>query len=228
VSDSASRTAILDAAEQLFARQGFRGTTIKQIAAAAGVNSALLYYYFADKETLYREVLGRLIRSFGDAGVSLLHAGDGPDGALRRFVEGVAEFMLGRPHAPRLLARELADHQMRHAEPEMLHINAGMYARLCDVIRYGQHEGVFRADLDPRFAAVSTVSQIAWMLVARPAIGILLGEGIGGTSDATVRSYAQHVVAFTLAGLRPGSPVAPAPRPPPQRRAPTLSREDAT
>jgi TetR/AcrR family transcriptional regulator len=223
-----SRTAILDAAEQLFARQGFRGTTIKQIAAAARVNSALLYYYFADKETLYREMLGRLIRSFGAAGVSLLAAGDGPADALRRFVEGVVEFMLARPHAPRLLARELADHQMRHAEPEMLHINAGMYARLCDVIRHGQHEGVFRADLDPRFAAVSTVSQIAWMLVARPAIGILLGEGIGGTSDATVRSYAQHVVAFTLAGLRPGTAGSPAPPLVPQRRAAPLSREDVT
>ena len=49
-----TRIAILDAAEELFALHGFTATTIKQIGATADVNSALLYYYFADKETLYR------------------------------------------------------------------------------------------------------------------------------------------------------------------------------
>jgi len=47
-----TRDLILDAAEQLFAAQGFTATTIKQIGRAAGVNSALLYYYFADKDRL--------------------------------------------------------------------------------------------------------------------------------------------------------------------------------
>lgn len=44
-----TRDQILDASEALFARQGFRSTTIKEIASEAGVNSALLYYYFEDK-----------------------------------------------------------------------------------------------------------------------------------------------------------------------------------
>jgi DNA-binding transcriptional regulator YbjK len=51
--DARSRDLILDAAERLFAAQGFARTTIKQIGREAGVNSALLYYYFADKHQLY-------------------------------------------------------------------------------------------------------------------------------------------------------------------------------
>ena len=59
--DNSTRDLILDAAERLFAAQGFTPTTIKQIGREAGVNSALLYYYFADKDQLYREVLQRFV-----------------------------------------------------------------------------------------------------------------------------------------------------------------------
>src|ERR1051326_5648615 len=55
-----AREQILDAAERLFARKGFDPTTIKEIGAAAKVNPALLYYYFRDKEELYRAVLQRV------------------------------------------------------------------------------------------------------------------------------------------------------------------------
>ena len=55
-----TRDSILDAAEALFARQGFDATTIKDIGTAAGVNAALLYYYFTDKATLYEAVLRRM------------------------------------------------------------------------------------------------------------------------------------------------------------------------
>ncbi len=53
----ASRNAILHAALAEFARQGLAGARMDAIADAAGVNKALLYYYFRDKETLYRAIL---------------------------------------------------------------------------------------------------------------------------------------------------------------------------
>jgi TetR/AcrR family transcriptional regulator len=53
----ASRNAILQAALVEFAREGLAGARMDAIADAAGVNKALLYYYFRDKETLYRAIL---------------------------------------------------------------------------------------------------------------------------------------------------------------------------
>ncbi len=44
---------ILKAALNVFARKGFAGTTIMDVASVAGVNKALIYYYFSDKETLF-------------------------------------------------------------------------------------------------------------------------------------------------------------------------------
>lgn len=52
------RTQILEAAFEEFAAEGYRGATIKGIAAAAGLQSpALIYHYFPDKESLFREVM---------------------------------------------------------------------------------------------------------------------------------------------------------------------------
>ena len=56
------RAQILDAAFEEFAAKGFKGATIKSIAGAAGLQSpALIYWYFPDKEALFREVLGSKI-----------------------------------------------------------------------------------------------------------------------------------------------------------------------
>jgi|SRR4051794_5172414 AcrR family transcriptional regulator len=53
---------ILDAAFRLFAEQGYTGISIKDIAGASGVNSALIYYYFASKDQLFIEVLKYAVR----------------------------------------------------------------------------------------------------------------------------------------------------------------------
>jgi AcrR family transcriptional regulator len=56
------RAQILDAAFEEFSAKGFKGATIKSIAEAAGLQSpALIYWYFPDKEALFREVLGTKI-----------------------------------------------------------------------------------------------------------------------------------------------------------------------
>jgi AcrR family transcriptional regulator len=51
------RKAIVEAAVPLFARNGFAGTTTRELAAAAGVSEALLFRHFPSKQSLYREIL---------------------------------------------------------------------------------------------------------------------------------------------------------------------------
>ncbi len=53
--DSQQRITILHAAMHVFAHQGLEGSSIREVAKKAGVNSALIYYYFEDKHTLFRE-----------------------------------------------------------------------------------------------------------------------------------------------------------------------------
>ena len=78
--------------------------------------------------------------------------------------------------------------------------------RLCAMIEQGQRAGIFRADMDARFAAVSAVSLIPWFHVAKPAVAILLGAE-GGPTAEQMEAYGRHAAEFALAALaapRPG------------------------
>lgn len=192
---------ILDAAEELFARQGFAATTIKQIGAAAGANPALIYYYFRSKEGLYRALLERLFAYIAERAVQRLEAGGAPGDAVGRLVELQSEVLTGRPALPRLLARELVDHHAAHAEGGLAKLSATAFARLRELIRAGQEAGVFRRDMDPAFAAVSVVSLVPYFHIARPAVGILLGSGPEGPTPEQARAYGLHAARFALAAL---------------------------
>src|ERR671937_553231 len=98
--DTNSRDQILDAAERLFAAQGFARTSIKDIGREAGLNSALLYYYFADKDELYREVLRRFVGRLVTRTMSELTAGGTPDARLRALLSAQAELLIANPHFP--------------------------------------------------------------------------------------------------------------------------------
>ena len=54
-----TREQILNSAEVLFAQKGFKATTLKDVSAASGVNSALVSYYFGNKEGLRRQIFLR-------------------------------------------------------------------------------------------------------------------------------------------------------------------------
>jgi AcrR family transcriptional regulator len=53
------RESILDAAEALFSRHGFYGVTVRQVASEAGVDTALIHYYFGAKRELFDSVFAR-------------------------------------------------------------------------------------------------------------------------------------------------------------------------
>src|SRR5260221_10628978 len=62
-----TQTRILDAAEERFSHHGIYGVSIRDIADAAGVDTALLHYHFADKDGIYEAVLSRRAGEINDA-----------------------------------------------------------------------------------------------------------------------------------------------------------------
>ena len=82
---------ILDVAAKVFAAQGFRGASVRQICAAAGVNVSMVNYHFKTKARLYAEVVRRLFASMAGDDLARLAAGVKDartwKAAVRRFVE---------------------------------------------------------------------------------------------------------------------------------------------
>ncbi|MET0398264.1 MAG: TetR family transcriptional regulator [Longimicrobiaceae bacterium] len=208
MSEIETSDSILAAAEELFARQGFAATTTKQIGSAAGVNPALIHYYFGNKEGLYRALLRRLFESIIARGGQQLATKPAPDAAVRALVGIQSDIMVEHPSFPRLLARELVDQGMTHAGEYVARLSDTLFRRLCELIRGGQEAGLFRRDMDPRFAAVSVVSLVPYFHIARPVVGILLESGPEGPDEEAMRAYGRHAAEFALAALaaRPGAP----------------------
>ena len=201
--DTDSRAAILEAATQLFALQGLEATSIKAIGQQAGVNPALIYYYFADKSALYDAVLASMAAAFPARLSQAVQAAESPAAGLAAMIQMQAEVFLSQPLLPRLIARELADHGAAHGKPVIRENARRLLAGITTLIRAGQEAGEFRDDLEPEFLAVSVLAQVNWFFIAGPVVEMVLDRD-GATSDpAAVRRFADHVVRFSLAALEP-------------------------
>ncbi len=105
---AATRQRILDAAERVFAERGFSGTTLRDVASAAGLRIPSLYNHFASKDSLYAAVLERGIAPLFDALSDYVE--QGADLQDREAFVGLMFRILGeRPNLPRLVQREIMD-----------------------------------------------------------------------------------------------------------------------
>ena len=100
-----SRATILEAAGRMFAERGLSGARTDAIAAQAGVNKALLYYYFKSKEDIYWAVLDEHVTRF-HVNVLRLLSQEGPAAPiLLQYVSDHFDFIRAHPHYPRLFQR---------------------------------------------------------------------------------------------------------------------------
>lgn len=101
--------AILGAAQALFAQNGFAGTSTRSIAEGAGVNLAMIHYYFGNKEQLYRRVVEL---EFSELFQRIREALE-QDPEPSHFVESIPAFLLDlhrqHPHLRRIMIREMID-----------------------------------------------------------------------------------------------------------------------
>jgi AcrR family transcriptional regulator len=99
-----SKEAILVAAEDLFARQGFEGTSMQQIGEAAGVARSTPAYFFQSKEALYEAVLARVVAR-AETELASVHDGGhdrSPEEAVAAYAEALVD-LLGRDQSLVLL-----------------------------------------------------------------------------------------------------------------------------
>jgi len=102
----ANESAILRAAEHVFARAGFGGATMADIAETAGLPKANLHYYFGNKRDLYAAVLNSVLRDWLDP-TDALRAEADPTQALTTYIRLKMDLARMRPDASRVFANEL-------------------------------------------------------------------------------------------------------------------------
>ncbi len=98
---------ILQAATHLFAIYGYEAVAVKQITDMAGVNSALISYYFGGKKNLYQKVLTTQVDVFKELINSVNSQDVPPLEKLQRYVHALSDFQKDNANAVRLIYREI-------------------------------------------------------------------------------------------------------------------------
>ncbi|MEJ8561908.1 TetR family transcriptional regulator C-terminal domain-containing protein [Yoonia sp. GPGPB17] len=101
-----NRAAILSAGLDVFSQFGFRGTTLDQIAEAAGLSKPNLLYYFASKEAIHAALLERLLETWLDPLKALDGAGD-PVAEIMGYARRKLAMSRDYPRESRLFANEV-------------------------------------------------------------------------------------------------------------------------
>ncbi len=168
---TATRAAILHAAERIFAESGLAGARTGVIAEKAGVNKALLYYYFEGKDSLFRAVLEDHFKEFQRRALGVL-SGTGPaQDTLLRYVGTHFDFISARRYYPSLFQRLMLTGG-RSLERLAKKYFAPLSQKLVEVIERGIREGELRP-ADSHHTAISLVALTVFYFSAAPIVKVV-------------------------------------------------------
>ena len=179
--DGETEQRILDAARTVFLRRGTAGARMQEIAQEAGVNQALLHYYFRSKEGLsmavFRQIAGRIFPAL----VETLGADISIDEKIDRLIALYLENMMRNPFLPGYLISELHHHPER--VPQLLasafgghpgHVMPPLLLKLGAQIDERVAAGTMRP-IAPEQFAINLVSLCIFPFAARPMLHIAFG-----------------------------------------------------
>lgn len=158
-----TRRALLAAAVERFARQGYRGTSVADVCRDAGLSTTASYPYFANKEALFVAAVDEDVAGLIDDAVLLVAVAEDPDEWSRLMMRGLVAHMEAHPLAGRIVGGLEPEFTMR-----LLHIPALQELRktVTDLIRDQQMAGQVRRDIDPTQTASGLVVIVISLLMA--------------------------------------------------------------
>lgn len=136
------RDQVLRVAEALFARAGYRGVGLREIAAQVGIRAPSLFKHFDSKDALYNAVLLNIFARLTEVAERL--EGDRPFAMrLEHFLDGYVDLVASDPHVVPLLFRELME-RSDAMDRDARRAAADIYRRIDTFLEAGQRAGEFR------------------------------------------------------------------------------------
>ena len=196
------RRAILDAAVRVFARQGFHACRVSDIADEAGVAYGLLYHYFPSKE----EVLNTLFLERWGVMLEMIRDVDAEQIPVREKLGAIASFIIDSyrhdPDLMKVIIVEVTRAANSFGQTHLGQIREA-YRLIGEIVTKAQQEGVFKADIDAEFAAMTFYGAIEQVLT-----GWIFGLLPQGPEHF---ERAKQMVVETVCGGLEVAPSAPAP-----------------
>ena len=185
---------IVTAAREEFAKRGFAGARIEQIARRAGVNKQLLFYYYHSKRGLFQAVLGQAAGELEAALAALASPAGRPLERLHRALAAQFEFLARHPDLVALLTQ---------AGRVDLAPFAPAIKRLVVLLAEGQGLGHVRDDLDPHLTAAQALVLMVGYLGMESVIAAS-ARPLGADEPALRERWKESAVELVVHGVRAG------------------------
>lgn len=201
----ATRAALLAAAVAEFARAGFAGARVDEIARAAGVNKQLVYHYWGSKQGLYLAALEQVYAEIREKERALSLSQLEPREAMKQLVGFSFDYLAEHPEFIAMLAdenRNQGEH-LRASEP-LQQMHMPFVEMLEATLRRGAAAGVFRDDYDAINLYISVAGISYFFFSNNHTLSAIFGQRLDSRGALVQRR--RHVIAFALNALRPDAP----------------------
>jgi AcrR family transcriptional regulator len=195
------RAALLAAARERFLERSYREVSVRELAAAAGVNPAMVGYYFGDKQGLYAAMLQEVMGPLAARIEAMLATPGDSEPDLPGFLRAYMLTAAANPWLPRLILRDVLAPGGAFRD-RFIEQFAGRLAPKVATLAGRSRGSLARPALDPRLTVVSMLSLGLWPFLAMP----LLEQALGLEPDrAGIERLIDHTVKFFQAGLSAGA-----------------------
>ena len=207
--DQDTERRILDAAHAVFTRRGTAGARMQEIADEAGVNKALLHYYFRSKERLAEAIFERAAKRLLPPMLAIVSSDASIEEKVERIVAHYLDVLSASPFLPGYLLSELHHHPerverlvaMATGGPPVEGFAAQALAKVGAQIEERVREGTMRP-IGPIHFAANLLSLCVFPFAARPMLRVAFGLDEAGFEEF-IRVRRRELPAFFLAALRP-------------------------
>ena len=194
--ESDTRAVILAAARSIFARRGLDGASVREVAQAAGVNNAMIYYHFKDKGELYRAVLADSFSAFDAVWENELFVSSASARAkIQKYVEEFIRFQHSNEELRRIMSMEFAacsDNCKWLADNFFTH----SYEKLAKIMKEGMKTGELKK-FDPAHAVPALVGMVIHSFIMRPIAEHIIGKKF----DLSVARFGKFIIKMFFDGL---------------------------
>jgi AcrR family transcriptional regulator len=206
--DADTESRILDAAHAVFLRRGTAGARMTEIAREAGVNHALLHYYFRNKQRLAEAVFRRAIGQFFPMMIGILASDATIEEKVRRVAAAQIDMLLENRDLPGYLLAELNHYPERAAQllstmagTTPSNVRARLFGTLGRQLEDAAQRGTLRP-IAPQAFVLNLVSMVVYPFAARPLVMAIMDLD-DAAFHAMMESRKTELPAFYLAALRP-------------------------
>lgn len=155
---------IIQAATPLFAMKGVAAVSVKEVAEAAGVNVALISYYFGGKDNLYAFILENQLAKL-DASLNEIQQKEScPVEKIRRLARTITCLHRENPYLDRLFYSEVIN-PTKYFERYVLEAGYRLFAFVKYCVVIAQSQAKFRSELQPDFTAIALLKILNQSLI---------------------------------------------------------------